>query len=108
MLPADSALRAEIETVAGRITEQLGENGQGEIQEAKLAIFRGASLFRAERIYTNKSMGGAVAKPGRTECVTSRTGRWGGQPAVIDLSVRRLYRENADCPRTTFAEEVTG
>ncbi|MGW6472893.1 ISL3 family transposase [Streptomyces nigra] len=29
-------------------------------------------------------------------------------PVVIDLSVRRLYCENSDCPKTTFAEQVTG
>jgi transposase len=27
---------------------------------------------------------------------------------VIDLSVRRLYCENPDCPKTTFAEQVDG
>jgi len=32
----------------------------------------------------------------------------GGRPVVIDLSVRRLYCENADCPRTTFVEQVSG
>ncbi|NSL43568.1 transposase family protein [Streptomyces sp. 8P21H-1] len=32
----------------------------------------------------------------------------GGRPVVIDLSVRRLYCENADCPRTTFVEQVDG
>jgi transposase len=32
----------------------------------------------------------------------------GGRPVVIDLSVRRLYCENPDCPRATFAEQVEG
>jgi transposase len=32
----------------------------------------------------------------------------GGRPVVIDLSVRRLYCENPDCPKTTFAEQVDG
>ena len=32
----------------------------------------------------------------------------GGRPVVIDLSVRRLYCENAACPRTTFVEQVDG
>ncbi|WP_405525494.1 ISL3 family transposase [Streptomyces canus] len=31
-----------------------------------------------------------------------------GGRAVVDLSVRRLYCENSDCPKTTFAEQVTG
>src|SRR5919109_2666422 len=32
----------------------------------------------------------------------------GGRAVRIDLSVRRLYCENPDCPKTTFAEQVTG
>jgi transposase len=32
----------------------------------------------------------------------------GGRPVVIDLSVRRLYCENFDCPKRTFAEQVDG
>ncbi|GAA1378073.1 hypothetical protein GCM10009612_78540 [Streptomyces beijiangensis] len=32
----------------------------------------------------------------------------GDQPVWIDLTVRRLYCENADCPRRTFAEQVKG
>ncbi|MFI0235706.1 ISL3 family transposase [Streptomyces sp. NPDC016845] len=32
----------------------------------------------------------------------------GGRPVRIDLSVRRLYCENTDCPKTTFAEQITG
>ncbi|WP_372411837.1 ISL3 family transposase [Streptomyces luteireticuli] len=32
----------------------------------------------------------------------------GGRPVVIDLSVRRLYCENPDCSRKTFAEQVDG
>ncbi|MEU2874542.1 ISL3 family transposase, partial [Streptomyces olivoreticuli] len=32
----------------------------------------------------------------------------GGRPVVIDLSVRRLYCENPDCSRKTFAEQVGG
>lgn len=32
----------------------------------------------------------------------------GGRPVVIDLSVRRLYCEDPDCPRTTFVEQVDG
>ncbi|MEU3283117.1 ISL3 family transposase [Streptomyces antibioticus] len=32
----------------------------------------------------------------------------GGRPVVIDLSVRRLYCEGPDCPRTTFVEQVGG
>jgi len=32
----------------------------------------------------------------------------GGRPVVIDLSVRRLYCANPDCPRATFAEQVDG
>jgi transposase len=32
----------------------------------------------------------------------------GGRAVVINLSVRRLYCENSDCPKTTFAEQVTG
>nr|WSW49878.1 ISL3 family transposase [Streptomyces sp. NBC_01001] len=32
----------------------------------------------------------------------------GGRPLVIDLSVRRLYCENPDCPRLTFVEQVGG
>lgn len=32
----------------------------------------------------------------------------GGRPVRIDLTVRRLYCENADCLKTTFAEKATG
>ncbi|MFD4319028.1 transposase [Streptomyces sp. NPDC058548] len=32
----------------------------------------------------------------------------GGRPVRIDLSVRRLYCENAACPKVTFAEQVAG
>jgi transposase len=32
----------------------------------------------------------------------------GGRPAVIDLSVRRLYCENPACEKITFAEQVPG
>ncbi|WP_406296776.1 ISL3 family transposase [Streptomyces sp. NBC_00624] len=32
----------------------------------------------------------------------------GGRPLRIDLSVRRLYCENATCPKRTFAEQVPG
>ncbi|MFI0242479.1 transposase family protein [Streptomyces sp. NPDC016845] len=32
----------------------------------------------------------------------------GGRPVRIDLSVRRLYCENAACPKTTFAEQIEG
>ncbi|MBT2401924.1 transposase family protein [Streptomyces sp. ISL-100] len=32
----------------------------------------------------------------------------GSRPMVIDLSVRRLYCENPDCPKATFAEQVEG
>ncbi|MEX2985570.1 ISL3 family transposase [Streptomyces sp. C36] len=32
----------------------------------------------------------------------------GGRPVRIDLSVRRLYCENAACSKTTFAEQVPG
>ncbi|MEU1424993.1 ISL3 family transposase [Kitasatospora sp. NPDC005751] len=32
----------------------------------------------------------------------------GGRPVVIDLSVRRLYCENPDCEKATFAEQVDG
>ncbi|MCJ1676143.1 ISL3 family transposase [Streptomyces sp. APSN-46.1] len=32
----------------------------------------------------------------------------GGHPLVIDLSVRRLYCENPDCPKVTFVEQVDG
>ncbi|MFF1651733.1 ISL3 family transposase, partial [Streptomyces sp. NPDC058240] len=32
----------------------------------------------------------------------------GGRPVVIDVSVRRLYCENADCSKTTFVEQVPG
>ncbi|WP_405547459.1 ISL3 family transposase [Streptomyces phaeochromogenes] len=32
----------------------------------------------------------------------------GGRPVRIDLSVRRLYCENADCPKVTFTEQVPG
>ncbi|MFF3871894.1 ISL3 family transposase [Streptomyces sp. NPDC001978] len=32
----------------------------------------------------------------------------GGRPLRIDLTVRRLYCENPDCPKTTFAEQVQG
>ncbi|MEV1062604.1 hypothetical protein [Streptomyces sp. NPDC050263] len=31
----------------------------------------------------------------------------GGRAVVIDLSVRHLYCKNSDCPKTTFAEQVT-
>ncbi|MDH2391564.1 transposase family protein [Streptomyces sp. HNM0663] len=31
-----------------------------------------------------------------------------GQPVRIDLSVRRLYCENATCPKVTFAEQIAG
>ncbi|MCX4852088.1 ISL3 family transposase [Streptomyces sp. NBC_00893] len=32
----------------------------------------------------------------------------GGSPVLIDVSVRRLYCENSDCSKTTFAEQVPG
>ncbi|MET8217775.1 transposase [Streptomyces hirsutus] len=32
----------------------------------------------------------------------------GGRPAMIDISVRRLYCENPGCSRTTFVEQVPG
>jgi transposase len=32
----------------------------------------------------------------------------GGRPLRIDLRIRRLYCENPDCLKTTFAEQVTG
>ncbi|TGB13762.1 ISL3 family transposase [Streptomyces sp. MZ04] len=32
----------------------------------------------------------------------------GGQPVLIRLTVRRLYCENAQCPRRTFVEQVDG
>lgn len=32
----------------------------------------------------------------------------GGRPVRIDLSVRRLYCENATCPKVTFTEQVAG
>ncbi|MFD8534486.1 ISL3 family transposase [Streptosporangium canum] len=32
----------------------------------------------------------------------------GGQPVVIELSVRRLFCDTPDCPRRTFAEQVEG
>ncbi|MDT9701845.1 transposase family protein [Streptomyces sp. P17] len=32
----------------------------------------------------------------------------GGRPVRIDLTVRRLYCENANCPKVTFAEQVDG
>ncbi|MFF2409985.1 transposase family protein [Streptomyces sp. NPDC058092] len=32
----------------------------------------------------------------------------GGHPVRVDLSVRRLYCENASCPKVTFAEQVPG
>ncbi|WP_420802731.1 transposase family protein [Streptomyces adustus] len=32
----------------------------------------------------------------------------GGRPVVIDLSVRRLYCEWPDCPKTTSVEQVEG
>jgi transposase len=32
----------------------------------------------------------------------------GGRPVMIDVSVRRLYCENADCSKTTFAEQIPG
>ncbi|MFI1179376.1 transposase family protein, partial [Streptomyces sp. NPDC020799] len=32
----------------------------------------------------------------------------GGRPVMIDLSVRRLYCENPDCAKRTFAEQVAG
>lgn len=32
----------------------------------------------------------------------------GGRPLRIELSVRRLYCENATCPKRTFAEQVPG
>ncbi|MEC4021128.1 ISL3 family transposase [Streptomyces sp. H27-D2] len=32
----------------------------------------------------------------------------GGRPVIVELSVRRLYCENPDCPKTTFVEQVDG
>ena len=32
----------------------------------------------------------------------------GGRPVVTDLSVRRPYCENPDCPKATFVEQVEG
>ncbi|MEZ0096074.1 ISL3 family transposase [Streptacidiphilus sp. EB129] len=32
----------------------------------------------------------------------------GGRPVTVELSVRRLYCENPNCPKTTFAEQVDG
>ncbi|WP_455569519.1 ISL3 family transposase [Streptomyces violascens] len=32
----------------------------------------------------------------------------GGRPVMIDLSVRRLYCENPDCSKQTFAEQIAG
>ncbi|MFF1414594.1 transposase family protein [Streptomyces sp. NPDC058289] len=32
----------------------------------------------------------------------------GGQPALVELTVRRLYCENTDCLRRTFVEQVEG
>ncbi|WP_406280090.1 transposase family protein [Streptomyces sp. NBC_00191] len=32
----------------------------------------------------------------------------GGRPVLIELSVRRLYCENASCGKVTFAEQVPG
>jgi hypothetical protein len=32
----------------------------------------------------------------------------GGRPLCIDLTVRRLYRENPSCSKKTFAEQVDG
>ncbi|MFE3206520.1 ISL3 family transposase [Embleya sp. NPDC059237] len=32
----------------------------------------------------------------------------GGRPVMVDLSVRRLYCENPDCAKQTFAEQVEG
>lgn len=32
----------------------------------------------------------------------------GGRPMRIDLSVRRLYCENPDCAKSTFAEQLGG
>ncbi|MFJ9768012.1 transposase family protein [Streptomyces erythrochromogenes] len=32
----------------------------------------------------------------------------GGQPVLVELTVRRLYCENTDCSRRTFAEQVEG
>jgi hypothetical protein len=49
-----------------------------------------------------------------TEWVHSAYGRHvadeavGGRPARIDLTVRRLYCENPDCPNVTFAEQFPG
>ncbi|WP_372412363.1 transposase family protein [Streptomyces luteireticuli] len=32
----------------------------------------------------------------------------GGRPVMVDLSVRRMYCENPDCSKQTFAEQVEG
>ena len=32
----------------------------------------------------------------------------GGNPVVIDLTVRRFFCDNTDCPAKTFAEQVPG
>jgi len=32
----------------------------------------------------------------------------GGRPVRIDLTARRLYCENTDCPMVTFSEQVPG
>jgi transposase len=32
----------------------------------------------------------------------------GGRPVVVELMVRRLFCDTADCPRRTFAEQVEG
>ena len=32
----------------------------------------------------------------------------GGRPVRIDLTVRRLYCENPDCPKVTFTEQIPG
>ncbi|MGW3046290.1 transposase family protein [Kitasatospora sp. NPDC001159] len=32
----------------------------------------------------------------------------GGRGVVIELSVRRLFCDNGDCPRVTFAEQIEG
>jgi transposase len=32
----------------------------------------------------------------------------GGRPVRVELTVRRLYCENPDCPKATFAEQVAG
>ncbi|MFD0304899.1 hypothetical protein [Streptomyces sp. NPDC127119] len=66
-LTADAQLRSEIESLAEKVLQQMGKDGTGTIVEAKLPIFRGTSPFQAEKIYTQKSMGGEVANPGRTQ-----------------------------------------